>query len=289
VIPMMNIVAWSNVVPWVDLRQVEQDLVISRAIVELFSDSFLASQLRFRGGTALNKLHFPVPMRYSEDIDLVRTSSGPIGPILNQVRKVLEPWLGRAGFDQSRVAPKLRFKVQAEDPNSTAAIRLKVEINTSETEAYDSPESVSFEVSNPWFSAAAGVSTFSREEVLATKLRALLQRNKGRDLLDLADAIDVFPNLDRARLVGNFGRYLRKSGISISRAEAERRMFGKLRNPRFLKDVRPLLSAERAAKLTDTAAKEAFRKVYFALIVKTPGTPWAKSDEMMGRFGILPP
>jgi predicted nucleotidyltransferase component of viral defense system len=91
---------------------------------------------------------------------------------------------------------------------------------------------------------SSGVSTFSREEVLATKLRALLQRDKGRDLLDLADAIDVFPNLDRARLVGNFGRYLRKSGLSISRAEAERRMFGKLRNPRFLKDVRPLLSED---------------------------------------------
>jgi hypothetical protein len=35
-IPMMNIVAWSNVVPWVDMRQVEQDLIISRAIVDIF-------------------------------------------------------------------------------------------------------------------------------------------------------------------------------------------------------------------------------------------------------------
>src|SRR5271157_5351599 len=75
-IPMMNIVAWSSVVPWVDMRQVEQDLIISRSIVDIFSDAFLHGQLRFRGGTALNKLHFPVPMRYSEDIDLVRTTSG---------------------------------------------------------------------------------------------------------------------------------------------------------------------------------------------------------------------
>jgi hypothetical protein len=57
------------------------------------------------------------------------------------VRKVLEPWLGRAGFDQSPVAPKLRFKAQAEDPNVTSAIKLKVEINTAETEAYDPKES----------------------------------------------------------------------------------------------------------------------------------------------------
>src|SRR5271169_5910140 len=118
-IPRMNIVAWSNVVPWADLRQVEQDLIISRAIVELFSDSFLSEQLRFRGGTALNKLHFPAPIRYSEDIDLVRTTSGPIGPILDGVRARLEPWLGRANFDQSQVAPKLKFRVQAEDPAAT--------------------------------------------------------------------------------------------------------------------------------------------------------------------------
>jgi predicted nucleotidyltransferase component of viral defense system len=74
VIPAMNIIAWGNVAPWAEQRQVEQDLMISRAVVELFSDDFLKEELCFRGGTALNKLHFPAPLRYSEDIDLVRTS-----------------------------------------------------------------------------------------------------------------------------------------------------------------------------------------------------------------------
>ena len=68
-------------------RQVEQDLIISRAIIDLFADPLLREQLRFRGGTALNKLHFPAPVRYSEDIDLVRTTAGPIGPILDRVRE----------------------------------------------------------------------------------------------------------------------------------------------------------------------------------------------------------
>lgn len=108
-IPWMNIIAWGNVVPWADLRQVEQDLVISRALVELFSHPALAGQLRFRGGTALNKLHFPHPLRYSEDIDLVRTGTGPIGPVLDAIRAALEPWLGRASFAPSATAPKLRF------------------------------------------------------------------------------------------------------------------------------------------------------------------------------------
>ena len=70
-IPAQNIVAWSNVVPWADQRQVEQDLIISRALVEIFSDDILRDTVRVRGGTALNKLHFPKPVRYSEDIDLV--------------------------------------------------------------------------------------------------------------------------------------------------------------------------------------------------------------------------
>src|SRR5690606_2914044 len=96
-IPAMNIVAWGNVVPWAEQRQVEQDLIISRALVALFSDPELRPQLRFRGGTALNKLHFPEPLRYSEDIDLVRTEAGPIGPVLDRIRGLLEPWLGRAG------------------------------------------------------------------------------------------------------------------------------------------------------------------------------------------------
>ena len=89
-IPAQNIVAWGNVVPWADQRQVEQDLIICRAVVEIFSDGMLREALRVRGGTALNKLHFPAPLRYSEDIDLVRTSAGPIGPILDRLRAVLE-------------------------------------------------------------------------------------------------------------------------------------------------------------------------------------------------------
>jgi predicted nucleotidyltransferase component of viral defense system len=66
-IPSMNITAWSTVAPWPAMRQIEQDLIISRALVDIFSDTMLAEELRFRGGTALNKLHFPKPLRYSED------------------------------------------------------------------------------------------------------------------------------------------------------------------------------------------------------------------------------
>lgn len=135
-IPQDYITAWSSVVPWVSQQQVEQDLLISRAIVAIFSEPFLRAELRFRGGTALNKLHFPAPLRYSEDIDLVRTTAGPLGPVLNGIRSVLEPWLGTAKFDPSPVAPKLRFRVDAEGQPADVRINLKIEVNTREREAY---------------------------------------------------------------------------------------------------------------------------------------------------------
>jgi predicted nucleotidyltransferase component of viral defense system len=284
-IPAQNIVAWGNVVPWADQRQVEQDLIISRALVEIFSDDMLRDALRFRGGTALNKLHFPEPLRYSEDIDLVRTSAGPIGPILDQLRVVLEPWLGHAQFDQSPVAPKFRFRTEAED-GSGVPIRLKIEINTRETEAFDAPTALPLEVVNPWFSGEAAIPTFSREEMLATKLRALLQRDKGRDLYDLAHALDVFEGLEVDRIVEMLGRYLGLAGQAISRAQAQERMFAKLANPRFLLDMRPLLPAAQVEAWTQESTEEAFRRVFTILVDRLPGQPWARTPAMKERFGI---
>ena len=284
-IPAQNIVAWGNAVPWADQRQVEQDLIIGRALVEIFSDAMLHGALRVRGGTALNKLHFPAPLRYSEDTDLVRTSAGPIGPILDRLRAVLEPWLGRAQFDQSPVAPKLRFRVEAEDAGCVP-IRLKIEINTHEIQAFDGPVSLPLAIENPWFSGEAAIATFSREEMLATKLRALLQRDKGRDLYDLAHALEVFEDLDAERIVEMFARYLGLSGQAISRAQAQERMIAKLANPRFLLDMRPLLPAAQAVALTDASTADSFRRVFTILVDQLPGEPWGRTPAMKERFGI---
>ena len=284
-IPAQNIVAWGNAVPWADQRQVEQDLIIGRALVDIFSDEVLRDALRIRGGTALNKLHFPAPLRYSEDIDLVRTSAGPIGSILDRLRVILEPWLGRAQFDQSPVAPKFRFRVEAED-GSGVPIRLKIEINTREIQAFDGSASLPLEIENPWFSGKADISAFSREEMLATKLRALLQRDKGRDLYDLAHALEVFEDLNVDRIIEMFARYLGLSGQTISRAQAQERMFAKLANPRFLLDIRPLLPAAQAEALTEESTAASFRRVFTILVDRLPGEPWGRMPVMKERFGI---
>ena len=285
-IPQDYITAWSRDAPWASQRQVEQDLIISRALVAIFSDPFLRDELRFRGGTALNKLHFPAPLRYSEDIDLVRTTAGPISPLLDHLHDVLDSWLGRPRFDQSPVAPKLKYTVEAEDRDSPSPIRLKIEINTREREAYDPPIEIPFGVESPWFIGDAAIPTFSREEMLATKLRALLQRNKGRDLFDLDHALTVFERLNTARIVECFVLYLEKSEVKISKAEAQQRMFQKLVNPTFFTDMRPLLQTDRARALNDETLKATFVRVMNELIDLIPGDEWAKAGEMRERFGV---
>lgn len=84
-----SIIAWSEQFPWAEPSMVEQDLLISRALVAIFSNEFLASQLAFRGGTALHKLYMSPQPRYSEDIDLVQINPGPIKPIMFKLGEVL--------------------------------------------------------------------------------------------------------------------------------------------------------------------------------------------------------
>ena len=83
---------WSEMAPWVKNEMVEQDLIICRALVSIFSDDFLRENLAFRGGTALHKLFLQPQARYSEDIDLVQIKPGPIKPIMFRLGEVLE-WL----------------------------------------------------------------------------------------------------------------------------------------------------------------------------------------------------
>src|SRR5665811_177653 len=88
-IPRRYITEWKANAPWPTDAQVEQDLVIERALVALFSDPFLKEHVAFRGGTALHKIYLKPQARYSEDIDLVQIKEGSIKPLLVRLRERL--------------------------------------------------------------------------------------------------------------------------------------------------------------------------------------------------------
>jgi hypothetical protein len=130
-IPRDYITEWRTEAPWVQDFQVEQDLVISKALVDIFSHPLLKSSLAFRGGTALYKLHFKPAARYSEDIDLVQINAEPAGPIMEALRHILDPWLGEPRWKQTEGNVTFSYRFNSEDIPSIP-LRLKVEINSRE-------------------------------------------------------------------------------------------------------------------------------------------------------------
>jgi len=267
VIPPAHITAWRAIAPWGDDTQVEQDLVLSRAVVELFTDSDLAESLALRGGTALNKLFIQPASRYSEDIDLVQVKPGAIGGVLNAIRRRLDPWLERPKRSSGEASVTLTYRFESEVP-PVRPLRLKIEINTREHFAVLEYDRLPLLVENPWFTGEADVTTYALDELMGTKLRALYQRRKGRDLFDLWLCLSR-GLIDPEQVVACFAAYMKHEGRTISRAEFERNLFEKESNPGFLSDIRPLLTAD-----VSYDASTAMALVRDNIIRRLDGEPW---------------
>ena len=266
-IPRASITAWRNTAPWGEDWQVEQDLILSRALVDLFSRSVIARQAAFRGGTALHKLFFDPPGRYSEDIDLVQRDAVPIGTLVDEIRDALDPWLGAPTWRAGKGRFTLRYRFTTTMAPVVQA-RVKLEINTREHFAVHGLVTRSFEVQNSWYSGGAEISTYTMPELLGTKLRALYQRKKGRDLFDLDLGLD-HPEFDDDLLLKAFERYMAFGGASVTRAQFEANMAAKIADTPFLADVQPLL---RTGVSHDSA--EAWSRVHTRLVSRLPGEPW---------------
>jgi len=236
------IIEWSAQVPWKDNAQVEQDLLISRALVDIFSDKFLASQLAFRGGTALHKLYLSPQPRYSEDIDLVQITAGPIKPIMYRLGEVLE-WIPNRVTMQKRYNNTMLFRMESEIP-PTVQLRLKLEINCFEHFTQMGLVKFPFRVNSQWFEGKCELTTYHLEELLGTKLRALYQRKRGRDLFDLYVALtQKNPNLND--IMCCYNRYMT---FTVEQPPTYKQfiqnMDEKMRDADFLNDSQMLLRPE---------------------------------------------
>ena len=239
---MINRIAiqqWSEHAPWVDNAQIEQDLIISRALVAIFSDEFLASQLAFRGGTALHKLYLSPQPRYSEDIDLVQINPGPIKSILHRLGEVLD-FLPNKAVKQKRYNNTMLFRMESEIPPTTQ-LRLKVEINCFEHFNVLGVTRVPFNVENSWFTGTADLTTYHFEELLGTKLRALYQRKKGRDLFDLYIAL-MRKNVDVSKVMDCYKKYME---FVVDKTPSYKQFLNnlqeKMEDPEFLNDTQSFL------------------------------------------------
>lgn len=247
-IPQAYITEWGQVAPWSSDSYIEQDLILSRAIIEIFSHPLLKQELAFRGGTALHKLFFTPSARYSEDIDLVRTSKGPITPIIDALRGCFTSWLGTPKTTRSANSFKLIYFFSPENM-PTSKLRVKIEINIKEDFSVLDRFEKDFSIQSRWFSGSAQVNTFQLEELLATKLRALYQRKKGRDIFDLWFALTQIEIKPDVKIIVNvFFEYLKRNNTIITREIFEKNINEKIQEQGFLNDIMILLSPDLTQK-----------------------------------------
>ncbi len=235
---------WISQAPWPTQIQVEQDLVLSRLIVEIAGHELLGGELAFRGGTCLHKLHLPKQLRYSEDLDYVRCTRSGIKPYLTALRDVaLGVGLVEHGTTQSGQMVHIVFAAEA--TGGPGRIRVKIETNIAETDSFLPHPELSYAVDSRWWSGEASVRTFQIEELMATKLRALYQRRKGRDLFDLWHVLNDV-GIDEQLVVDGLAHYMGEGLFSYRELCAN--LVDKVVNPDFVADM-DLLTARAAARL----------------------------------------
>ncbi len=242
-------------VPWAVPYQVEQDLLLCRAMVALFNDPFLREQIAMRGGTVLHKVHLPPASRYSEDIDLVAVGDRPEEHLRAAMKRVLLDVLGkhkRWGWDELKLTvrnlakPSRVLRVIYEVPSVIApgrTLSIVVEANVTERQPHKPVVELPFTVPFREGALATRVRSFDIHEMLGTKMRALFQRRRGRDLFDLYWALTMpsAMQVEPDGIVEAFQHYMEREGTEVQRGAFLEQLDLRLADRGFCSDMEPLL------------------------------------------------
>jgi predicted nucleotidyltransferase component of viral defense system len=251
-----DVLAHQTAVPWSGQRQVEQDLLLCRAMVAVFNDTFLQTQVAMRGGTLLHKVHLAPPARYSEDIDLVVFGTRPEDHIRKALKRVLHDVLGNPKTSawgalslaiRNTVKPSRVLRMTYSVPSVVEqglGLEIVVEANVTERRPHRPIVQIPFEFLFRDAPLRTKVNGYDIHEMLGTKLRALFQRRRGRDLFDLYWAMTMSkPTVDPAAVIESFEHYLQQEGSTAGRAEFTELLEAHLADRGFRSDMQPLLRA----------------------------------------------
>jgi hypothetical protein len=239
----------------------------------------LAQHLAMRGGTVLHKGHLAPAARYSEDIDLVLIKPLEKDDLDRRLRKVLTPVLGTPSDSiiadawltvRNVIKPSkiLRTVYSYVPVGLQYPMKAKVEVNLNEHRHLFPLVEVDVKLlDDDGELTRCRARSYDINEMLGTKLRALVQRIQGRDLFDLFHAANFGTKatppcaVDGARTIEAFNWYLANEGTRMDRGEAERLLRERLRNTAFRKDMDTLLRPNFERYDIDAAA-EIVRETY---------------------------
>ena len=253
-ITRQDILAHQSVVPWAAQYQVEQDLLLCRTMAALFDDAFLSSQIAMRGGTLLHKVHLAPASRYSEDIDLVVVGTRPEDHIRLAVRRVLKDVLGTPKaweWDKLMLAirnivrPSRVLRMTYSLPSIIEPGRMLdivVEANVTERKSHRAVVEMPFGFPFRGKPVQTQIKGYDIHEMLGTKLRAMFQRKRGRDLFDLYWALTQSTStIDPSEIIESFQHYMKQERTKAGRAEFIGILEAHLQDPGFCSDMESLL------------------------------------------------
>ena len=249
-----DVIAHQAFVPWPLQRQVEQDLLLCLAMAALFNDELLRSQIAMRGGTLLHKVYLAPAARYSEDIDLVVYGDRPDAHIAKAIKRVLAGLFGKPTdsiWDTIQLAIRnvvkparvlrLTYSVPSvSEPGTT--LDIVVEANVTERKPHRTIVQIPFEFTYRDATIKSELNGYDLHEMLGTKMRALFQRKRGRDLFDLYWALTkATPAVDPMIVIDSFQHCLALEGSSAAHAEFISILDSHLADRGFCNDMLPLL------------------------------------------------
>jgi predicted nucleotidyltransferase component of viral defense system len=253
-ITRQDILAHQTVVPWSAQYQVEQDLLLCRAMTALFNDDFLSSQIAMRGGTLLHKVHLAPAARYSEDIDLVVVGDRPEDHVRRAIRRVLADVLGLPKASvwgtltlaiRNAVQPSKVLRMTYSLPSIIEPGRMLdivVEANVTERKPHRAVVEIPFSFPFRDQPIQTQIKGYDIHEMLGTKMRAMFQRKRGRDLFDLYWALTKSPTpVDPSAIIESFQHYMKQEGTTAGRAEFVEILEAHLLDRGFCADMGPLL------------------------------------------------
>ncbi|WP_312226278.1 nucleotidyl transferase AbiEii/AbiGii toxin family protein [Stutzerimonas nitrititolerans] len=279
-----HLTAWQVHAPWPKRSQVEQDLRLSRGVAAIFNDDVLRVHLAMRGGTVLHKAHLAPAARYSEDIDLVLVKAMDTEALEGRLRRVLTPVLGRpsdsliadawlAIRNVLRPSKILRMAFRFVPLGLQREETIKVEVNLNESASlYPLVDVPLYVLDEDGELLQTMARSYDINEMLGTKTRALMQREQGRDLFDLAlawqlsEAGSTAYAVDGEKAMQAFTWYLEKEGTQFSAKEANAQLDARLSKAGFRSDMDTLLRPGLPAFDADRAG-DMVRKAYFRHLV----------------------
>lgn len=277
-IDLQTLAQWRAHAPWANDLMVEQDYLLSQAVERIFRDDKLCRQLAMRGGTVLHKGHLAPASRYSEDIDLVLVANRSHKGIRQDLAAALEPLLGKPleslettvrlavrNFASKSKIARLLYRYSPTSQQGALA-DLKVEVNLNEQQSLYPFSAVDITVPTSEGTSNVPVRSYDLDEMLGTKMRALLQREHGRDLFDLwyawkvSQAGNSSAKVDPGRVAQAFHFYMAQENSQFSRVQFAEELARRMSSKRFLRDMDGYLPEGQA--YDPRVAHEEFCQVY---------------------------